>query len=301
MTLPPHHPFRSAAAREAFLTHYEARAAELPVPTEEQFVETSLGPTFVRACGPKEAPPLVLLHGVSGSSLQWAPNLKAFSREYRVFAVDCIHDCGKSAYKKLAKSGADYAVWLGEVFDGLGLQAGIHLAGLSYGGWMSAMFALRSPERLSSLVLLATANTVLPISAAWMARAIACALPAKYFTKSFLYWLLADVARQGEEGKKTVEEWIEDSHLAMRSFAPKRIVPPTVLSDAELSGLAVRTLFLVGENEKIYDPRAAIERVKRVAPRVDTALISGAGHDLTIAQARVCEEKIIAFLRGSSA
>ena len=63
--------------------------------------------------------------------------------------------------------------------------------------------------------------------------------------------------------------------------------------------MRVPTLFLVGESEKIYDPLRAVGRLNSVAPQIQTEIILGAGHDLTIVQAGAVNTKILAFLSGS--
>jgi pimeloyl-ACP methyl ester carboxylesterase len=261
-------------------------------------VDTSLGQTFVRVSGPVDAPPLVLLHGAGGSSLQWAPNVEALAQSFRVHAVDLLYDNGRSVYARPAKSPGELTGWLDELFDGLGLPGGIHLVGLSYGGWLASQYALGSPGRLQKLVLLAPVFTVLPLSLGWIARAVLCLIPLRWFTQSFMLWLLADLVQKGEEGRRTALEWAEDSFVAMRSFKPRRLVNPTILSDEELGGLKMPTLFLVGENEKIYSAQSAVARIQRVAPRITAEIVPGAGHDLTLVQAAVVNEKIMRFLMG---
>ncbi|MDC3959082.1 alpha/beta fold hydrolase [Polyangium jinanense] len=285
MTFPPHHPFRSAEARERFLARYDERAARWPVPCEGRTIETSLGRTFVRVSGRAGAPPLVLLHGISGSSLQWGPNIAKLAERFEVFAIDGIHDCGQSVYSRLAKEGYDYAYWLDEVATGLGIRSEFALAGLSYGGWIASQYGLRYPRRVRGLVLVAPANTVLPIVVKWMARAILTALPIPWLTRNFMQWMLADTAAKGEEGRKLVEEVIEDSYLAARCFAWKPTAQPTVLRDEELQALPRPTFLILGENETIYSAKDAIARVKRVAPHIQTELLPNAGHDLTLVQA----------------
>ena len=64
-----HHPFRSSAKKERYLTHYDARAERWPVVSETLMVDTSWGPTFVRISAPADGPPLVLLPGANATSL----------------------------------------------------------------------------------------------------------------------------------------------------------------------------------------------------------------------------------------
>jgi pimeloyl-ACP methyl ester carboxylesterase len=187
--------------------------------------------------------------------------------------------------------------WLEELFKALDLGNNINLMGLSYGGWLTAQYAIRFPKRLDKIVLLAPAGTVLPISFKWIVRAMLCALPHRHFTRSFMYWLLADLARQGTWGKAFLEEYVEEAYLAFRSFKTKRLVNPTVLKDEEWRRMEVPALYLVGENEKIYPARKAIRRLNEVAPQIKAELVPQAGHDLTIVQAEMVNDIVLKFLK----
>jgi len=57
------HPFKSAQAKDEYLTFYDQQAKAWPVASETKLVDTFLGQTFVRISGPRSAPPLVLLPG----------------------------------------------------------------------------------------------------------------------------------------------------------------------------------------------------------------------------------------------
>jgi pimeloyl-ACP methyl ester carboxylesterase len=297
MKLSDHHPFRSAKARERFLARYDRKAARWPVPSASTMVDTSFGRTFVRISGPEGAPPIVLLHGVGGNSLQWSANVEALSVSHRVFALDLLYDHGRSVSTRPARSVLDLTDWLDEVRAGLGLEGGIHLVGLSYGGWLASRYAVRFPERLRALVLLAPVFTVLPLRVAWIVRAVLCLIPLRWFSRRFTRWLLDDLVRQGEAGKQIVDECAEDSFIAMRCFKPQPVVHPDLLSDEELRGLHVPTLYLVGENEKIYAAEDAVRRLRAVAPGLRAEILPGAGHDLTIVQADLVNDKILAFLQ----
>ena len=272
------------------------RAKEWPVASETRVADTAYGPTFVRVSGSASTPPLVLLHGVSGNSLQWMPNIEALSKSFRVYAVDSIYDYGRSVYTRIIKNPDDYVVWLDELFGALGLRDSIHLMGLSYGGWLASQYALRFPQRLDKMVLLAPVGTVLPLRAEWILRAMLCALPHPYFTKRFMYWLLEDFVHRGAASRRMVDEWAEESYIALRSFKPKRMVPPTILTDAEWRHINAPTLYLVGENEKLYSAQKAVQRLHKAAAQIEAEVIPKAGHDLTFVQAELVNRKVVKFL-----
>ena len=292
-----YHPFRSATAKEKYLKLYDIRARKWPVDSQTRFVDTSYGQTFVRISGPNDAPPLVLLHGAGGDSLQWIPNIEALSRSYKVYAVDNIYDYSRSIYRQIPKNPDDYVKWLDELFTALELGNNINLMGLSYGAWLTSQYALRFPNRLDKIVLLAPGGTVLPIRKEWIMRAALCFLPQRYFTRSFLFWLLEDFAQKDEASRIMLEEEVDVVVERMRCYKPIRLMPPTVLADAELERIQVPSLYLVGENEKIYSTRKAIKRLHKVAPQIKIEVIPGAGHDVSLVQPEVVNAKVLEFLK----
>lgn len=254
--LTPHHPFRSAQAKDRYLQFYESMEKHWPIASESRMVDTSYGRTFVRVSGPAEAPPLVLLPGANATSLLWAPNIAALSEKYRTIAVDNIYDFGRSVYTRRPETSADLVTWLDDLFSALGLGDGIHLMGISYGGWITSQYALQRPERLEKVVLVAPAATVQPFDPKFLLRGILCLIPHRYFARSMMIWVLEDAAQQN---MAIVEEATDNFFIGLRSFKPIRLVNPTVLSDAEWQSIRIPVLFMVGENEKIDSAQGAIE------------------------------------------
>ncbi len=298
MKFPPYHPFRSEKAKNIFLRMYEEQERRWPVKFETHIVKTSYGDTYVRLSGPINGKPLVLLHGGGSNSLNWAANVKDFSAKYRVFAVDNIYDNGRSVYTRRIHTSHDFVTWLNELFDALGFADDIMLIGLSYGGWIAGQYALAHQQRLKKLILLAPIGTVSQIALSWIFRAVLCAIPHQVFTKRFMYWLLEDMVTKDEQSRAVVDKFVKEAYIAIRSFAPKKMINPTVLSDGELQSLNVPMLILIGEHEKIYADSvdAIIQRLKNVVPSVQTAIIPNAGHDLTLVQTEMVNEKILIFI-----
>ncbi len=292
-----YHPFRTAAAKQQYLAYYEMRAKKWPVDSQTRNVDTSFGQTFVRMSGPVGSPSLVLLHGGGGDSLHWMSNIKALSSSYRVYAVDNIYDYGRSIYTRKIKSADEFVNWLDELFGALGMGNNINLVGLSYGAWLTSQYALRFPDRLDKIVLLAPGGTVLPLRLEWILRAVLCLVPHRYFIRSFMFWLLDDLAKKDGAGRMMLEEEVDAAILRLRCYKPIRFIKPTVLKDEEFKSIKVPALFLVGEHEKIYSAQKAIQRLHRVAPHIKAEIVADAGHDLTIVQAEVVNKKVLEFLK----
>jgi pimeloyl-ACP methyl ester carboxylesterase len=290
------HPFRSAKFKAAYLAVDEKMAKKWPVISEERFVKTSFGTTFMRISGPIGAPPLVLLPGGGCNSLIWHANIQAFSQYFRTYALDNIYDYGKSIYSRTVKNGNDFSDWLNEVFDTLQLGDSIRIVGYSYGGWVTSQYALHHPERLSHVVLIAPPFTVFPMSGKYVLRMLTTLIPIRYFKSNIMYWVWKDLAQKGDNGKQLVEDRIEYYQIALKSFKFKQPVNPTLLSDSEFQKLKMPVLFLIGEHETLYNANEAISRLNRVNPAIRTELIPGTGHDLLFTHTDMVNRKILEFL-----
>jgi len=115
-------------------------------------------------------------------------------------------------------------------------------------------------------------------------------LPFRYFKESFFSWVMEDSMKNDNSGFQEMVDFLE---ISMACFKPKySMVRPTVLDDEQLQRIRVPTLFLVGENERIYSPLKAIDRLNRVAPLIKKDIIPKAGHDLFIVQAEMVKRKL---------
>jgi pimeloyl-ACP methyl ester carboxylesterase len=114
--------FKTSAGEIRYLEAYNATLAQWPVTYESLFIPTRFGPAHVIASGQKDASPLVLLHAATASATQWFPNVKNLSRNFRVYAIDTLGDAGVSKVTRAPQNKSDYALWLSDVFDGLGFQ-----------------------------------------------------------------------------------------------------------------------------------------------------------------------------------
>lgn len=103
-----------------------------------------------------EGPPLVFVHGLSGSWPNWLEQLPVFADSHRVIAMD-LPGFGHSPmpHERITISG--YARLLDGLFDELGIDAAT-LVGNSMGGFISAEFAIAFPERVERLVLVSPAG-----------------------------------------------------------------------------------------------------------------------------------------------
>jgi hypothetical protein len=182
-------PFKTAAGEAAYLSAYDAAMNLWPVPYEEMDIPSRFGLTHVVACGPRDAPPLVLLHGYWATLTMWTPNVADFSESYRVYAVDVMGQPGKSIPDKPIRNAADYVAWLTSILNELKLDR-VFLVGMSYGGWLSLTYAVAASERVQKLVLLSPAASILPLVRQFSLRGmLMILLPTRFTLNSFMRWL----------------------------------------------------------------------------------------------------------------
>ena len=103
-----------------------------------------------------EGAPLVLLHALGESALDWRWVLPALARTHRVYAVD-LPGFGYSGEPSAEYSSAFFARFVGAYLDALGLERAA-LVGNSLGGLVALRLALSEPARVSALSLVASAG-----------------------------------------------------------------------------------------------------------------------------------------------
>ena len=127
------------------------------IPFEEKEVKTSFGNAHVIICGQSAGEPLILLHGMNASSTMWYPNIKALSKQYRIYAIDFLLEPGKSICEREISSTNQIVNWYYEIFDALHLKK-INLLGASRGGWLALNIALHDQSRIDKIALLSPAQ-----------------------------------------------------------------------------------------------------------------------------------------------
>jgi pimeloyl-ACP methyl ester carboxylesterase len=112
-----------------------------------------------------DGPPVILLHGGTGSWLHWIRNFSALSEHYRVFAVD-IPGMGDSSMPGILEPVQDLmrglADLIGASWEDIAEGSDrAHIVGFSFGSMVGAHTALRM-GRIASLTLVGTSALQLP-------------------------------------------------------------------------------------------------------------------------------------------
>jgi pimeloyl-ACP methyl ester carboxylesterase len=177
--------FKSPKGEAEYLAAYEATMRLWPVPYEPMGIPSLFGSTHVVVCGPKNAPPPVLLHCFMTSLTVWAYNIADFSRDHRVYALDMMGQPGKSIPDQHIRNREEMAEWLSSILDALGISQ-TDLAGYLYGGFAALNYAIRTPYRLRKLVLLTPIGSFVPLRTQFFIRGMLTRLPGRFWTNSMM-------------------------------------------------------------------------------------------------------------------
>jgi hypothetical protein len=108
-------------------------------------IATSFGDTHIVLIGPKDKPPLVLLHQEQSNAALAVKAFRNLLQNFRVYAIDIIRDHTSTQFA-LRKTDTSYGQWMFEVITRLNIT-GDTLVGLNKGGfiaWKSLRFFKKS-------------------------------------------------------------------------------------------------------------------------------------------------------------
>lgn len=253
-------------SQDAFARYLDAYRAAAPAFSAQFDVPTGLGAVRVyRYDGPAGPTPVLLLPGRGSGSPMWATNLASLIAQRTVFSLDLLGDAGLSVQSGPITDAADQARWLDEVIAGLGL-ARVHLLGVSMGGWLAVNAALRTPDRIASIMVLDPAMTFGRIPAKAVIASIALVVPRfpAGLRRRVMSWLA---------GGAPVDETLPEAELldaAATGFVVRQPAP-RMFDDDALRALTLPVLAIIAGRSVIHHPARAAARARRllVAGRVE--------------------------------
>jgi pimeloyl-ACP methyl ester carboxylesterase len=144
----------AALATLALVTWTGAVLAERAHPAQGRMVEVAGARLHVVEIGPRDAPPIVMLHGASSNLEVMRPLAERLSHTHRVVLIDRPGH-GWSTREKFSDSTPQpQARMIAEALQKLGLEPAIFVAH-SWSGALALRIALDHPDRVAGLVMLA--------------------------------------------------------------------------------------------------------------------------------------------------
>lgn len=214
-------------------------------------------------------PPVLLVHGLGGSSRWWGRNMAALAQSHELHIVD-LAGCGRSSGRlTLRKAAGQIATWM----EIAGLRRA-SVIGHSMGGFIAACLAARHPQLIDRLVL---------VNAAMSMRGMDAGLPLIWrmpMPLSILPLALRDSLRVG-----------------LDSFAWATYELVTTDMGPTLARVLSKTLLIWGEHDQMVPLRVARAARKRI-PSARLAIIGDAGHVPMWDRPAAFNHTALAFLGG---
>lgn len=242
---------------------------------------------------------LVILNGIMMSTSSWNDFVPLYTkRGYRVLRVD-FRDQGQSGQSPFPYEITQHVEDLKGLLDYLNISE-INLSGISYGGQVAMLFALRYPNMLRTLILANTmtriSNYLKSVGHAWDEAAklkdgekfFRIAMPLIYsdvFYNENYQWLLD---RQALFGKVLQEEWFE-RYLRLSSSHGNYDITE------EVSKISVPTL-LISSDRDYVTPYSEMLNIHQKINSSRLVMIPNSGHACCYEKADEYNIQILGFL-----
>lgn len=286
--------FRSAEAREAYADAYAQALDRLPEPTATHDVETTFGTVRAYAWVDEQHPdavPVVLLPGRSAAVPMWGDNLPHYVQHRTVYAFDTVGDTGMSAQTIPMRDVGDAARWVDEAMAGLDIERA-HLVGHSQGGGLAAAVAVRHPDRLASLTLLEPILTLgtLPLSA--VLASIPASLP--FVPASWREAALNRIGGVEDDEVDPTDPLARMINLGSEGYDSSGLPNPSLLSDADLAGLAMPVYVAIAGDSSLAGGESAAERAALI-PDAQVKIWPDTTHSLPMQVAPALDAELETF------
>lgn len=241
--------------------------------------------------------PLLLIHGLGGSTRDWELQVLALAPEYQVITAD-LRGHGRSAKPRGRYRIPRFAADMAGLLRGLD-AAPAHVVGLSLGGMVALELALGHPELVRSLVIVnsgpeAPAGTLrerLGLVGVYLQRVATVRLRGMRRMGEVLAGQLLPEPSQAALRRSLIERWAENDRRAY--LAALRAIGGWSVS-ARLPDLRCPTLVVAAEHD--YTPVAYKRAYCARIPRGELVVIAGSRHLTPIDRPAELNAALLRFL-----
>ena len=281
--------YKSEEGARAVEARYRDFLKSWPVANRQLRLPTRQGETFVIACGPESAPPLLLFHGSATNSFIWMDDVADWAEHFRVFAVDMIGEPGFSAPSRPPLDSEAYAHWLDDVMTGLGLTSAATV-GASLGGWLALDYATRRTNRVGALALLCPGG-VGRQKMGFLFTALPLLMFGDWGRRKAMEIAMGPIPPAQLSAHAEAADFFE---LIMEHFRTRTMVLP-VLDDDALRRLDMPVLTILGGEDAILDSDDTRQRLEENVPHAEICYLPEIGHGILDQTAPILD-----FLRKST-
>lgn len=249
---------------------------------------------YYELLGPENADVIVLSNGIFMSTGSWGFQVAELKKHFRVLVYDC-RGMWQSDHPQGPYSMEQHADDLAGLLRALNIEKA-HIGGISYGGEISMVFALKYPRMVRSLVLSSTVSQIDPLLSKmgdmWMSalqKNDADALFEASLPLNFSEGWLAENEVLLEPTRKRYHQMdLKAAEQLMLAFSKINFTD-------ELKHILAPTLVMVGELD-ILKPRKYAEIIAREIPNAELTIIPQAGHAVCLEKPAVFNSAVLGFI-----
>lgn len=233
--------------------------------------------------------PIVLLHANTGNADSWAPNTPGLvTAGYRAIAFDRRGWGRSEADPATGPQPGTVAEDLDALVDYLGVDR-FHLVGIAGGGFVAYDYVLWRPDRLRSLVIVASGGGIEDSELA--------TLRARTQLPGFRSWPVE--FREVSPGymatnPQGLEQWLEIHHHSRQEGAPAQPLR-TEITFAKLETIRVPALLMPGDQD-LQTPPWVMRRQAAHIPNVEFVIVPEAAHSLNWEQPQAFNRETLSFI-----
>lgn len=225
-----------------------------------------------------QGPPIICVHGLSGSMFWWIRNVPHLAQAYRVYVVD-LPGFGSMRFPRSRFVLEEAASWLLQWMEVVGIQRA-HLIGHSMGGYICIRAAARRPEVVGRMILVSPA--ILPHVRNVFEFVVPLLSATFQITPSFFPVLVYDALRANP---LTI---VHAAHTLLAQMGD-------IHEDMQVIGSP--TLLIWGNQDPLVPPEIA-PHVRKALKDSRLLLIERAGHVCMFDRPVVFNEAVMKFLSG---
>ena len=239
---------------------------------------TRVGEYRIHSAHSGSGPPVILLHGLSGSQGWWRYTMAELAREFTVMAPELV-GFGRTTKPRVLPGLPELAAITAEWAEQLGIR-GASVVGHSMGGQLAIHLAADRPELVRRLVLVAPAGIPRALHTRELFRLAAELIPPRRWGRlRFLPTIALDAARAGPRVLVVaLQKLLADD---VRPLLP-RLTQPTLLIWGALDPLV---------------PLAHGEVMNELLPDSRLVVLENAAHNPMVDRPAEFNEALLAFLR----
>lgn len=244
--------------------------------------------------GPENADVIVLSNGIFMSTASWAYQVAAFKQHFRVLVYDC-RGMWKSDHPAGPYSMEQHADDLAELLRVLGIEKA-HIAGISYGGEISMIFALKYSKMVRSLIVSSSVSQIDPLLLA-IGQSWAAAIKSRDAETLFFVTLPYNFSENYIEANQAILAASARRYEQMDFESVSELMAAFIKLDItdDLKKIISPSLVIVGE-EDILKSRKYSEIISQEIPNAEFVIIPHAAHAVCIEKPGEFNAAVLGFV-----